>query len=338
MRRAVVLTFVVVLLPVIPRAALAAPPPPAPRPCSSSLLVLSAFPAELGKILSAAALDPGPPIVANGRIFYTGALQHKRVIMALTGIGPANARATTQTAFSRFRCGSKPGISGVVFSGVAGAGGPSAIGDVTVPNRWTLDGGKTWQAVDPAMLATAAGIARRGAVRLESVTPAGDPACTCQDPNLIKLVTLKHLPRMIIGGDGSTTDPFGHRAVPCLPAGGDLAGCAPCPAALHSPPDAQQFISGVAPLVDPNFINALIAPAPAPSNKNFVANDEETAVALSVASAHHARFIAFRGISDGTPDPLGLPGFPSQFFIYKQLAADNAAAATLAFVRAWPAT
>ena len=30
-----------------------------------------------------------------------------------------------------------------------------------------------------------------------------------------------------------------------------------------------------------------------------------------------------------------LPGFPSQFFVYKQLAADNAAAVTLAFVDAW---
>ena len=30
-----------------------------------------------------------------------------------------------------------------------------------------------------------------------------------------------------------------------------------------------------------------------------------------------------------------LPGFPAQFFVYAQLAADNAAAMTLSFVSAW---
>ncbi len=33
--------------------------------------------------------------------------------------------------------------------------------------------------------------------------------------------------------------------------------------------------------------------------------------------------------------PLMLPGFPSEFFVYRQLAADNAAATALAFLRAW---
>jgi hypothetical protein len=30
-----------------------------------------------------------------------------------------------------------------------------------------------------------------------------------------------------------------------------------------------------------------------------------------------------------------LPGFPAQFFVYKQLAADNAAATALAFLGVW---
>jgi hypothetical protein len=30
-----------------------------------------------------------------------------------------------------------------------------------------------------------------------------------------------------------------------------------------------------------------------------------------------------------------LPGFPFQFFFYKQIAADNAAIATIDFLRAW---
>jgi nucleoside phosphorylase len=47
-------------------------------------------------------------------------------------------------------------------------------------------------------------------------------------------------------------------------------------------------------------------------------------------------FLGLRGVSDGGGDALGLPGFPFQFFYYRQLAADNAAAATLAFLAAWP--
>jgi len=87
-------------------------------------------------------------------------------------------------------------------------------------------------------------------------------------------------------------------------------------------------------IADPGFFEALITPAP-PSNHTYVAGDEETAAAGSVAQGNNTPFIAFRAISDGTPDPLMLPGFPAQFVVYKQLAADNAAAMTLAFVSAW---
>jgi nucleoside phosphorylase len=61
----------------------------------------------------------------------------------------------------------------------------------------------------------------------------------------------------------------------------------------------------------------------------------ETAAVFSIAAAHGIPFIGFRAASDGGGDPLMLPGFPSQFFVYRQLAADNAAAVALAFLRAW---
>jgi nucleoside phosphorylase len=44
-------------------------------------------------------------------------------------------------------------------------------------------------------------------------------------------------------------------------------------------------------------------------------------------------FLGIRGVSDGLGDPLRLPGFPAQFYVYRQLAADNAAATTVAFLR-----
>jgi hypothetical protein len=48
-------------------------------------------------------------------------------------------------------------------------------------------------------------------------------------------------------------------------------------------------------------------------------------------------FLGIRAVSDGQGDPLHLPGFPFQFFVYRQLAGNNAAAVTVAFLRTWAA-
>ncbi|WP_162824507.1 5'-methylthioadenosine/S-adenosylhomocysteine nucleosidase, partial [Escherichia coli] len=85
-------------------------------------------------------------VVRDGHSFYVGTLAGAPVVLALSGIGLLNAEATTKTALATFRCGKAPGISGVVFSGVAG--GKSNIGDVTVPARWAFKGGKTWLRTD----------------------------------------------------------------------------------------------------------------------------------------------------------------------------------------------
>ncbi|TML62966.1 MAG: 5'-methylthioadenosine/S-adenosylhomocysteine nucleosidase [Actinobacteria bacterium] len=303
--------------------------------CTPRLLVLSAFPAELGKILSAADFETTPPVKSDdGREFYVRTLEGKPVIMALTGIGPVNARTTTQDAFATFDPNGLGCISGVVFSGVAGAGGGSRIGDVTVPDQWTQDNGTTWVPTNRRMRQTAKAVAPT--VKLEQTTPLGDPACACVDPDAVQTVTFPYVPQVRLHGNGSTTDPFGGHAAPCLQHGGDLAGCEPCPASLHALPDPGRFVTGMEGIADPGFFLGIFAPAPAPpSGVTYVAADEETAAAGQIAKDHATPFIAFRAISDGTADPLMLPGFPAQFFVYKQLAADNAAAMTLAFVRAW---
>ena len=87
-------------------------------------------------------------------------------------------------------------------------------------------------------------------------------------------------------------------------------------------------------IADPGFITGLAAPVTA---SGFIESDEETGAVAAVVNAHGVPFIGFRGISDGTADPLmiqNLP-FPSQFLVYMQLAADNAAKLTLAFVNAY---
>ena len=55
-------------------------------------------------------------------------------------------------------------------------------------------------------------------------------------------------------------------------------------------------------------------------------------VAARGAAVRGLPFIAFRAVSDGEGDPLGVPGFPAQFFAYYRLAARNATAATVAFL------
>jgi len=296
--------------------------------CTPRLLVLSAFPAEIGPLLDATKVQR--TVDVDGRQFWVGTLADNDVILALTGIGPANADKTTRTAFDTFTCGTKPGISSVVFSGVAGV---KRIGDVAVPTRWTPDARKTWIAADAAMLAVARRTAAISTPKLERTNPLGDPGCVCMPTGLVKTVTLSYQPNVTVGGDGETSDPFAGRALPCVPNGGDIFGCEPCKVQKRTLDDAQRFVPGILPFIPDFFFQYLQNPAQ--TDTSYAAQDEETATVGAVATSHGVPFIGFRGGSDGAGDPLMLPGFPFQFFFYKQIAADNAAKATMDFLAAW---
>ena len=342
MRRIAVVVAIVMLLGGVPATALATAGPSSGVCAQPRLMILSAFPAEMGRIMKATKLDSTQPIrsaAPESKEFWTGTLEGKPVILGLTGIGPVNATTTTTAAFTVFGdC-----ITSVAFSGVAGAGsdhnGPggtarnSRIGDVTVPDRWTTDGGKTWSTATPSLQETAADVA--STVALQNTTPAEDYACLCVDAGTIPGVTFPYTPTVLIHGDGSTTDPFGGHAAPCLQHGGDLAGCEPCPVALGTSPDPARFVTGMEGIADPGFITGLFALAGGSGTHQYIESDEETGAVAAVVNSHGVPFVGFRGISDGSPDPLMLPGFPSQFFVYTQLAADNAAKVTLAFVNAY---
>ncbi|MBV9039784.1 MAG: hypothetical protein JOZ68_02190 [Acidimicrobiia bacterium] len=342
MRRIGLVAAIATLLTGVPATALAAGGPPSGGCAKPRLLILSAYPAEMGQIMKATRLDSVEPIrsaAPESKEFWTGTLEGKSVIEGLTGIGPVNATHTTTAAFATFDC-----INSVVFSGVAGAGsdqlGPggtarqSRIGDVTVPDRWTTDGGKTWSTASPALQDLAAQVAPK--VALQNTTPLADYACACIDFGTIPGATFPYTPVVLFHGDGSTTDPFGGHAAPCLQHGGDLAGCEPCPAAMGTSPDPSRFVYGVEGVADPGFITGLFAVAGG-SGGSYIESDEETGAVAAVVNAHGVPFIGFRGISDGTPDPYGIQNlpFPSQFLVYQQLAADNAARMTLAFVDAY---
>jgi nucleoside phosphorylase len=294
--------------------------------CTGRALVLSAMPVELGPLL--ARTEEVHTVSVDGHDFYLGRLQGRDVTLALTGIGPVNAGRVTHTALSAFRCGPHPGITEVVFSGVAGG---DFIGDVVVPSRWTLDDGRHFVAADPGLLARARRVST-DPPPLRQDAPLGDPGCTCAiNPDVVSTVRVTHAPVVEVGGDGQTTDPFSGRALPCVPGGGDVFGCEPCPEQKKLARDAEQFVPGIVPFADPAFFTGYFATSSQDASR-YVVEDEETAAVASAAHAAGVPFIGFRGVSDGGGDPLGLPGFPVQFFYYRQLAADNAAAVTTAFL------
>ena len=320
-------------LAVVAGAALLAGPVPAigasggGSACVPRTLVLSAMPIELGPMFTQEKVQRTATV--GGHDFYVGTLRGQNVVLSLTGIGPMNATHRTQQALRTFRCGHGSGIKAVVFSGVAGG---DWIGNVIVADRWTLDHGKTFVPVDRGMLASARRVAKSH-LELEQKAPAGDPACGCVvAPNAASTVSVTHKPVVEVGGAGDTTDPFSGRALPCAPGGGDVFGCEPCVLQEHAEHGAQ-FATGVVPFADPSFFTGY-GSSTASSGK-YVAEDEETAAVATVAAKAHLPFIGFRAVSDGGGDPLGLPGFPVQFFYYRQLAADNAAAVTLAFLSDW---
>jgi nucleoside phosphorylase len=295
--------------------------------CARRVLVLSAMPLELSPIARAATLDPMQTVHIDGRTFYVGRLAGNDVVLAMTGIGLVNAQQTATTAFEHFRCR----FAAAIFSGVAGS--RAFIGDVAIPRRWTIDNGKTWVAANATMLATAGKLQGTGRVPLSRDVPVGDAACACPGVDAATPVHLAQTPRVIVGGDGISYDTYGGHALPCLPGGGDIAGCEPCLLPNGAPQDAANFAKNAPSLADPSFVSAFLQPAQQ-TTTTMDAQDEETAAVALVARRYRVPFLGIRAVSDGRGDPLNLPGFPWQFFAYRQLAGNNAAAVTIAFLKA----
>jgi len=292
-------------------------------------LILSAFPAEADAILARTTLDPNPTVVVDGHRFYLGTLGGEEVIVGMTGIGMVDATETTEAALDYFTPESGVSIGAVVFSGVAGGSGRTEIGDVAVPAQWTSDGGETWHAVDADMLAAASTLD----VDLLSTDSIGDPACGCGLFSRVR-VDLEREPQLFVGGDGSSDDNNNGTAFPTIPVGGAIFGPQPCAAPDRSPLFTGNFFQAVGPFLAHGLlsnITGLFTDKPLAVD----AVDMETAAAQQVADAHGIPFLGIRGMSDGPGDPLNLPGYPFTFVVYKQIAADNAAIVTEAFLENW---
>lgn len=267
------------------------------------LAVLSAFPAEMAAVLDRATVDETRTI--DSRIFRIGRIGRTPVVIAMTGIGLLNARDTTKLLLDNFD------VSGVVVSAVAGS--PLKDGDVTVPATWVLADGSSYSS-DPAWLEQAAEVAKAGRISLENCAIIPDvgsiPGATAGEE-----ICFPYTPRVVVGGFGSSSDPYGGVALGCTPNGNDVFACD------SDPLNATAVSVGVGATamfvrIDPD---------------TQAAYDQETAAIAREVTARGLPFIAFRASSDGGDDPLNSTGF-TEFFAYYRLAAHNAAAATAAFL------
>jgi len=255
--------------------------------------VLGAFPAELGALVDRAQIEE--EIAIGDRVMRVGRLGGVRVVLGMTGIGLLNAQRTTRVVLDRFP------VTGVIMSGVAGS--PLRIGDVTVPRTWELNDGTTWECDGPWLSVA------------EQVEAANIPLERCTVvPATGQSVCLPHEPGVFVGGVGRSSDSYGDTPLGCNVGGNDVFGC-----------DIVTAGSTSAARDDGTFAG--------PQQDERVAGDQETAAVAREAIGRGLPFIAFRSVSDGAGDPLGLPGFPAQFFAYYRLAASTAAEAATAFLQ-----
>jgi nucleoside phosphorylase len=303
----------------------------------SPVLILSAYSPEGAVLLSTAGVD-GPEDevgVFNGRRFFAGRIGSHDVVLGLTGIGLVDSQDTTAAALDWFRNhGGLP--QAIVFSGVAA--GPN-IGDVVAPDRWT--DGEGLYPVDACMFSVAQGLTD---VPLNPFLPVEDVACTGRVGEIPTTpIRTETDPQVILGGLGSSADPFNGRAVPCVgPPGPSLLGCEACGAPINTSPDLLGTVGGLVPFLDPTFYTDLLTyfTAPGSGGETPIVADMETAAVAKLAAENGIPFLAFRAVSDGGGDPLvatALIGFPVQFLVYQQLAADNAAGVAIEFLERWSA-
>jgi nucleoside phosphorylase len=255
------------------------------------IVVFSAFPAEGAAVLEHATVTSTQ--VFNDRTFRIGTLNGVPVAIGLTGMGLANATATSHAVLAALP------IKGVVFSGVAGSS--QRVADVVVPASWSLKGTATYP-TDADWLAAAGALVSSGQLCFEQCTLTSANAKVCLD----------HVPAATVGGTGESIEI--QKDLPCQMADDDLFGC------------------DIGMTMQQDQCQPMGAPFAGDAGTGPISTDNETAAVAAEAAAKGLPFIGFRGVSDGADDPLHLPGYPTEFFAWYRLAARNAAAASTAFV------
>jgi nucleoside phosphorylase len=344
-------------IPSTASAAPTAPTAPTAAACRTHrVLLLGSYPGEVSANLAREHLASHQPTVAAGHDFYVGRLAGHRVVLGIAGPSPAVARSTTALALRTFRC-----VNAVVFTGTAGGGGRSQLGDVTVPRRWTGNEGKTFDTVNARAMTVARSISAAAGRELSKRAAIDDGPCACSGlVHRLTVVPTLRTSRMVIGGKGIS---FGGQGDTCSAQGGQLAGCNPCPPSTKPAPTltsssvgrdasgpkaaahaaALAMKRGILAKHPHRLLSWHAAPRPpsllatpddgsTTAATDYIADDQQTFASMAAAEAAGVAFIAFRGISD-TASVGDL--WPFEYLVYQQLAADNAATAARLWLGAW---
>jgi adenosylhomocysteine nucleosidase len=271
------------------------------------MAVMSAFQPEWTALQ--AVLAGRKDYVVNGTTFAAGMIEHKPVVLFLSGVSMVNAAMTTQLALDRFN------VKAIVFSGIAGGADPNLeIGDVVVPEQWAQylevvfarekDGGYTlpgFAQKGPAnfgmLFPQPVQIAARGGepekrfwfpvdTRLLAIARAAAGAVVLKDCTAERKC-LTHKPKIVIGGHGVSGQAF---------------------------VDNKAFREYARNAFDAEVL------------------DMESAAAAQVAYTNKTPFIAFRSLSDLAGGGEG----ENEMGTFFQLAADNSAAFVQVFLKALP--
>jgi hypothetical protein len=221
--------------------------------------------------------------------------------------------------------------------------------------------GASYSPVSSAALVVAQEIAGEASPQLSASASIDDGPCLCQgNVHSIQVVPLLRTPHVVVGGYGTT---YGGNSLTCSADGGMLEGCNPCPpgsgasltnvtiglGAISTTQEARAMsvMAARGQLIPGAWSSLAHASPPAPgvrvpaalasssSGTTYAADDEQTTGAQQAANALNVPFIAFRGISDTTA--VGNL-WPFEYFVYQQLAADNAGTSARLWIDRWDAS
>jgi adenosylhomocysteine nucleosidase len=268
---------------------------------------MCAFGSELRLLRSHARINTTH--VINGRAYQLGQLAGKDVILVLSSTSMVNAAITAQAVIDRFP------VSGIVYSGIGGGVNPGLhIGDVAVPAQW----GQYQEHIFPRETAEGWDIAgfsdqfgNFGMMFPQDVAVPRQNSLLEERlfwfPGSSEMLTLARL----MADD-----------VP-------LARCTTGGKCLDRQPRVVVGGNGVS---GPTFVdNASYRQWVWQTFQADVA-DMETAAVAHAAYVNRVPFIAFRALSDLAGGGMGR----NEIATFYQLAADNAAMTTEAFVQRWP--
>jgi adenosylhomocysteine nucleosidase len=278
----------------------------------------------------------------NGNRFTTGVLRGNRVVIVLSGVSMINATMVTQLMLDHFR------VERLIMSGIAGGINPERhVGDVLVPERWTMPMEVYWShdGAVPAPCGAAGDLACLG-LKL-ATAPDGRPYPPLRLPapgggstetglflrenHVMNAASAPRQPpgewRLDYEADARMLD-VARRIRP------QLLRCGPrdpsqCVSTQPRLVVGGRGISGTAFLANPHYRSYVFEVLQAQ------VVDMETAALAHVAHANQVPYIAFRSLSD----LAGAHEFNQDVgaLFSSGLAETNEAAVTLAFLEAWRA-